>query len=151
MVICMLAAYLVWHLRNEWAPLTFAYEHQPDLTDSVAPAKHSTAAERTASSRTEADGEPVRSFTTLLEYLAMLTRNDIRDGTDPHTPTTPILSTPTTIQRRTFELISCPLPIRLKYAERPPRNPRNPRNHRDHTLHNQGNFGLNQSRPQGDP
>ena len=43
MVIYMLAAYLVWHLRNEWAPLTFTYEHQPDAAVPVAPAKRSTA------------------------------------------------------------------------------------------------------------
>ena len=28
--ICMLAAYLVWHLRQAWAPLTFTDEHRPD-------------------------------------------------------------------------------------------------------------------------
>ena len=44
----------------------------------------------------------------------MLTRNDIRYGADPHTPTTPILATPHTIQHRAFELISCPTPIGLK-------------------------------------
>ena len=26
MLICMLACYLVWHLRQAWAPLTFADE-----------------------------------------------------------------------------------------------------------------------------
>ena len=28
--ICMLAAYLVWHLRQAWAPLTFTDEHRPN-------------------------------------------------------------------------------------------------------------------------
>src|SRR5450759_4530089 len=28
--ICMLAAYLVWHLRAAWAPLTFTDENRPD-------------------------------------------------------------------------------------------------------------------------
>ena len=28
--ICMLAAYLLWHLRKAWAPLTFTDEHRPD-------------------------------------------------------------------------------------------------------------------------
>src|SRR5665811_1091416 len=35
--ICMLAAYLVWHLRQAWAPLTFTDEHRPDPIDPVAP------------------------------------------------------------------------------------------------------------------
>ena len=112
--ICMLAAYLVWHLRKAWAPLTFTDEHRPDPTDPVAPAKRSTAAEHKASTRADTEGEPVRSFTSLLNHLATLTRNDIRYGTDPNTPTIPTLATPTTIQRRAFELLGCPIPIGLK-------------------------------------
>ena len=112
--ICMLAAYLVWHLRKAWAPLTFTDEDRPDPIDPVAPAKRSTAAERKASTRADADGEPVRSFRSLLDHLATLTRNDIRYGTDPNTPTIPALATPTTIQRRAFELLGCPIPIGLK-------------------------------------
>ena len=112
--ICMLAAYLLWHLRKAWAPLTFTDEDRPDPIDPVAPAKRSTAAERKASTRADADGEPVRSFRSLLDHLATLTSNDIRYGTDPNTPTIPALATPTTIQRRAFELLGCPIPIGLK-------------------------------------
>ena len=112
--ICMLAAYLVFHLRKAWAPLTFTDETRPDPVDPVAPAKRSTAAERKASTRADADGEPVRSFTTLLDHLATLTRNDIRYGTDPHTPTIPTLVTPTTTQRQAFELLGLSIPIGLK-------------------------------------
>jgi len=35
----------------------------------------------------------VRSFQSLLTHLATLTRNDIRNGTDPHLPTVPTLTT----------------------------------------------------------
>jgi hypothetical protein len=35
--ICMLAAYLVWHLRQAWAPLTFTDEHRPDPVAPDAP------------------------------------------------------------------------------------------------------------------
>ncbi len=112
--ICMLAAYLVWHLRKAWAPLTFTDEHRPDPTDPVAPAERSTAAEHKASTRADTEGEPVRSFTSLLDHLATLTRNDIRYGTDQNTPTIPTLATPTTIQRRAFELLGYPIPIGLK-------------------------------------
>jgi hypothetical protein len=31
--ICMLASYLVWHLRQAWAPLTFTDENRPDPLD----------------------------------------------------------------------------------------------------------------------
>ena len=110
-LLCMLAAYLVWHLRKAWAPLTFTDEHRPNPVDPVAPAKRSTAAGLKASTRTTTAGDPAYSFTGLLNHLGTLTRNDIRYGTDPNTPTIPTLATPTTIQRRAFELIGCPIPI----------------------------------------
>ena len=113
--ICMLAAYLVFHLRKARAPLTFTDEYRPDPADPVAPAKRSAAAGQKASTRTTTTaGAPAYSFTGLLSHLATLTRNDIRYGTDPNTPTIPTLATPTTIQRRAFELIGCPIPIGLR-------------------------------------
>ena len=39
--ICTLAAYLVWHLRQAWTPLTFTDQHRPQPTDPVAPARRS--------------------------------------------------------------------------------------------------------------
>ena len=86
-------------------------EHRPNPVDPVAPAKRSTAAGLKASTRTTTAGDPAYSFTGLLNHLGTLTRNDIRYGTDPNTPTIPTLATPTTIQRRAFELIGCPIPI----------------------------------------
>lgn len=112
--LCMLAAYLVFHLRKAWAPLTFTDENRPDPVDPVAPARRSSAAQLKASTRAAADGVPVRSFRSLLDHLATLTRNDIRYGTDPHAPTIPTLATPTSIQRHAFELVGCPIPIGLK-------------------------------------
>ena len=112
--ICMLAAYLIWHLRHAWAPLTFTDEHRPEPADPVAPAQRSVAAQLKASTRTTTTGEPAYSFTGLLDHLATLTRNDIRYGTEQNTPTIPTLATPTTIQRQAFELIGRPIPINLK-------------------------------------
>jgi hypothetical protein len=37
-LICMLACYLTWHLRQAWAPLTFTDEHPPAPSSPVAPA-----------------------------------------------------------------------------------------------------------------
>ena len=112
--ICMLAAHLAFHLRRAWAPLAFTDEHRPEPADPVAPAKRSSAAQLKASTGTTAAGAPAYSFTGLLNHLATLTRNDIRYGTQPNTPTIPALATPTTTQRRAFELIGCPIPIGLK-------------------------------------
>ena len=112
--ICMLAAYLLWHLRKAWAPLTFTDQHRPHPVDPVAPAKRSSAAQLKASTQTTTTGHPAYSFTGLLDHLATLTRNDIRYRTDPNTPTIPALATPTTTQRRAFELLGQPIPIGLK-------------------------------------
>ena len=110
--ICMLAAYLVWHLRKAWAPLTFTDEDRPAPADPVAPAKRSDAATAKASTRVTADGRPALSFRSLLDHLATLTRNDVRYGAG--TPAIPTLAEPTPLQRRAFDLIDRPIPLTLK-------------------------------------
>ena len=37
-LICLLACYLIWHLRKAWAPMTFTDEHPPHRDNPVAPA-----------------------------------------------------------------------------------------------------------------
>ncbi|GAA3312438.1 IS1634 family transposase [Arthrobacter ramosus] len=112
--ICMLAAYLVWHLRRAWAPLTFTDEDRPAPADPVAPANRSEAADKKASTRTSSDGHPAYSFRALLEHLGTLTRNDIRYGTAQDLPVIPTLAIPTPIQRQAFDLIGEPIPIHIK-------------------------------------
>jgi hypothetical protein len=111
-LICMLAGYLTWHLRNTLAPLTFTDQHPPTPTDPVAPATRSAAAARKASTRTAEDGQPVRSFRGLLDHLATLTRNNIQYG--PGGPIVPTLAIPTPTQRRVFELLDTAIPLKLK-------------------------------------
>jgi len=72
-LICMLATYLIWHLRTAWAPLTFTEEHPPAHTNPVAPAQRSEAAQAKASRQRDAFGHRYRSFRGLLEHLATLT------------------------------------------------------------------------------
>ena len=112
-LICTLAAYLVWHLRQAWAPLTFTDENRPEPADPVAPARRSTAADRKAATKTTTDDLPARSFTSLLDHLATLTRVDLRYG-DEAGPTIPTLAMPTPVQRRAFELLGTPIPLHLK-------------------------------------
>ncbi len=108
-LICMLAAYIAWHLRKAWAPLTFTDETPPTRTDPVAPARRSPAATAKASTRADDQTRPVRSFTGVLDHLATLTRNTTRiAGT-----TIDILATPTTLQRRAFELIGVAIPTTI--------------------------------------
>jgi Transposase DDE domain len=113
-LICMLAAYLTWHLRRAWAPLTFTDEHPPARANPVAPATRSTAAAAKASRQRDHHDQPVRSFRGLLDHLATLTRNDLRYGTDDNAPVVPTLTVPTPAQRHAFELLDAPIPLSLK-------------------------------------
>jgi len=74
-LICMLAAYLVWHLRHTLAPLTYTDTQPPARDNPVAPAQRSDTATRKASRHQDDHNQPLRSFRTLLTHLGTLTRN----------------------------------------------------------------------------
>ena len=108
-LICMLACYLIWHLRKAWAPMTFTDEAPPQRGNPVAPAHRSAGADAKASTQHDAAGNPLRSFRGLLDHLATLTRNQIRfHSTDTEIP---MLADPTPDQRRAFTLINTPIPL----------------------------------------
>jgi len=111
-LVCMLACYLTWHLRQAWAPLTFTDESPPAQDNPVTPAQRSRQAHTKASCQHDAAGRPYRSFRGLLEHLATLTRNQVRfAGTRV---TVPMLAEPTSAQREAFDLIGTPIPLTLK-------------------------------------
>lgn len=112
-LVCMLACYLVWHLRRALAPLCFTDEQPPPRPDPVAPAKRSADAAAKASRRHLADHTPTHSFRSLLDHLGTLTRNQVHLTKQPHPVTTELLATPTPTQRRAFELIGAPIPPTL--------------------------------------
>jgi len=111
-LICMLAGYLTWHLRRTLAPLTYTDQHPPTRDNPVAPARRSDTAQTKASRHRDTNNQPVRSFRTLLDHLATLTRNEVR-LTGTQTPVT-MLTEATPTQRRVFELLNQPLPLTLK-------------------------------------
>jgi hypothetical protein len=104
--LCMLAYYVVWHMKRDLAPMLFKDDDPTaaaaQRTSPVAKAKVSPAARRKAARKRAADGQPVHSFRTLLQDLANLTRNNVRFG--DARPTT-ILARPTPIQTRAFQLL----------------------------------------------
>src|SRR6266498_3470514 len=111
-LICMLACYLTWHLRQAWAPLTYTDQNPPAAGNPVAPARRSPAAQAKASGQRDPAGQPYRSFRGLLEHLATLTRNQVRfAGTRV---TVPMLTEPTTAQREAFTLLGATIPLTLK-------------------------------------
>jgi Transposase DDE domain len=112
--LCLLAAYLLWHLRQTLAPLTYTDEHPPERDNPVGPATPSTSAQRKAQSHLGADGQPPHSFQGLLAHLGSLTRNELRFPHLPDAPTIEQLTVPTPTQRRAFELLDAPIPLHLK-------------------------------------
>ncbi len=109
-LICMLGCYLSWHLRKAWAPLTYADENPPQRDNPVAPAQRSPAADRKASRKVTATGQPVRGFRDLLDHLATLTRQTIMIGGHQIEK----ITTPTPVQRQAFDLLGAPVPITLE-------------------------------------
>lgn len=110
--LCMLAYYVEWHMRQQWAPILFD-DHERQLAEArrksiVAKAPRSEAARRKdASKRTDDDG-PVHSFQTLLADLGTLTKNRVRAATGT-TAEFDVLTQPTAVQQRAFDLLGLSL------------------------------------------
>jgi hypothetical protein len=77
MLLCMLAAYLTWHLRQTLAPLTFTDENIPQASDPVAPAQRSPDAKSTDTTKKTRDNLPAYDYPGLIAHLSHLTRNTI--------------------------------------------------------------------------
>ncbi len=110
--ICMLAAYLVWHLRETLAPLTFTDEAPPTRDNPVAPAVRSKPAAKKAATKRNGADEEVRGFRELLDHLSSLTRNTVR-VTSESSSEFELLATPTPTQRRVFELLGASVPLQI--------------------------------------
>jgi transposase len=107
-LLCMLAYYVEWHMREAWRELMFADVDQTAKAtrDPVAPAKRSEAALAKAAHQTLDDDTPVHSFATLLSDLATIVRNTCRTpraGDDART--FDVLTTPTAKQKRALDLL----------------------------------------------
>jgi len=111
-LLCMLAYYLEWHMRQRLAPMLF------DDTDKqaaealrasvVAKAQRSPAAVTKQTTGLTEDGLPVHGFRSLLADLATLARNTITTAISPHYPLT-VLTRPTPVQQKAFALLAVPV------------------------------------------
>ena len=107
-LLCMLAYYVEWHMREAWRELMFADCDQQAKTsrDPVAPAKRSKAALAKVESLTLDDGTTVHSWATLLAELATIQRNTCRTPqAGDNAPTFAVTTTPNPKQKRALELI----------------------------------------------
>jgi len=109
LLICMLAAYLTWHMREILAPLTFTDETRPEPANPVAPARRSPQAAGKDASKQAADGLPLYRYRDLLSHLATLTRQVINFNGQQIEK----ITTPTPVQARAFDLLGSPVPVRL--------------------------------------
>jgi len=103
--VCFLAAYVRWHLEQAWAPLLFRDEAPPVRTDPVAPPERSGEAIAKERHHRTPDGLRVGSFATLMAELATLTRNRVVPAGLGVEAAFDVLSEPTLLQARAFELI----------------------------------------------
>ena len=115
-LLCMLAYYVEWHMRQSLAPLLFDDDDRAGAEAArasvVAPARVSLSAQDKARSKRTAAGWPTHSFRTLLDDLATIARNRIvprLPGAEPFD----VLTRPTALQRETFRLLG----IRLESTQ----------------------------------
>jgi transposase len=109
LLIAMLAAYLTWHLREAFAPLTFTDQNIPDPADPVIPAARSLQATIKDAVKQTPDGLPLYRYRDLLEHLATLDRQIINFSGQRIEK----LTLPTPVQARAFGLLGSPVPVRI--------------------------------------
>jgi transposase len=86
-LLCLLAYYVQWHLRQAWEPLLFEDEGLTEdrpRRDPVAPAKPSESAKLKKKTHTTAGGLAVQSFRTLMAHLGTRCRNTCVMTADPN-------------------------------------------------------------------
>lgn len=107
-LLCMLAYYVEWHMREAWRGMLFADEDQTAKAkrDPVAPTQRSKEAERKAHTHRLRDGTPAHSFRTLLEELSTIVRNTCRSVQGAaEAPTFTLVTQPNAVQQRALKLL----------------------------------------------
>ena len=107
-LLCLLAYYVEWHMRQALAPMLFDDDDkaaaEAQRASVVAPAQPSAKARRKASRQRTDAGEPVHSFQTLLVDLATIVKNRIEPkiaGAQPFDQVT----RPTPLQQKVLDLL----------------------------------------------
>jgi transposase len=107
-LLCMLAYYLEWHMRQCLAPMLFddadKEEAETLRSSAVAQAQRSKAAVKKQTTGMTPDGLPVHSFHTLLGDLATMARNTIITAITPLYPLA-VVTRPTPVQQKAFDLL----------------------------------------------
>jgi len=114
-LLCMLAYYVEWHMRQHLAPILFddddKSQAQAARRSIVAPAQRSASAQSKALTKHTGTGAKVHSFQTLLGDLATIVKNRIQPA-DKNIPAFDMLTQPTAIQQRALDLLGVTLRLR---------------------------------------
>ena len=107
-LLCMLAYYVEWHMRQKLAPLLFddddkqaAHKLRASVVDK---AQRSPRAQAKARDKVTPDGRPVHSFQTLIADLATIVKNRVQPKA-PDLPAFDITTTPTQLQTEALRLL----------------------------------------------
>jgi transposase len=111
-LLCMLAYYLEWHMRQALAPILFDDHDKPAAEAArqsiVAKAQRSKAAARKAARKRTDDGLPAHSFQSMLSDLATVTHNTMAMADSPDA-TFVLYPQLTPVQARAFQLLDVPV------------------------------------------
>jgi hypothetical protein len=112
----MLSYYVSSHMERQLAPVLFRDDDKASAeaarTSPVAPAQRSPSALKKLATKHNGAGEPVHSFKSLLADLATIAANRVQPNAE--LPAFTVVTTPTPLQRRAFELLG--VSHRLGYA-----------------------------------
>jgi hypothetical protein len=110
--LCMLAYYVEYHMHQWLAPIIFQDDDKDAAAkariDIVSPAVRSGSAHQKIATKVTQDGMPVHSFHSLIGDLATISLNTITPKDD--LPSFTMVTRPTPLQKRAFELMSVAVP-----------------------------------------
>jgi hypothetical protein len=114
-LICMLAYYVEWHMRQSLRPILFDDDNKAAAeaarSSPVARAEPSERAQRKAATKRTEHDEPVHSFQTLLADLATIAKNRVRARQPRDAAPFDVLTRPTPLQQRAFDLLGVPIAL----------------------------------------
>lgn len=108
-LLCMLAYYVEWHMRDALKPLLFHDEDPPEAASVVAPAETSDGAALKAATKRTVSGLPVQGFQGLMAHLATLSMMRMKPKSETSAEFD-MTSTPTPLQAEAFRLLGVRLP-----------------------------------------
>ena len=103
-LLCTLAWYVEWHMRDALKPLLFHDEAPPRQASAVAPAQPSDQAKAKAATRLTTSGLPVQNFKSLIKHLATLVKMQMTPSSET-VAHFQMLSRPTAVQEEAFRLL----------------------------------------------